>query len=133
MEAARLVLYRLEDEERTRKHGALVGRFFRYRNCYSCPEKESDYWWLYVAVTAMDEHGSLRVLKFQTDKEGKVSIEPRTFAMGELFTDGKYIEITEADFIAARRELLQHIESALSVDAVDPSVADPGTLTTRDK
>lgn len=59
----------------TRKaNQAKVGKFFRTRNSYSCPEKPSDYWWLYAEVTRMDEYGMLYVTEFQTDKNGDINI-----------------------------------------------------------
>ena len=52
---------------------ALVGRTFRYRNCYSCPEKPSDYWWVWRVVEGTDGFG-LRVRDFAVDKYGEFTM-----------------------------------------------------------
>lgn len=58
------------DEIRTKEYEALnakdVGKYFRYRNCYSCPSKSEDYWWLYMKVLSVSG-GCLEVFKFQKD------------------------------------------------------------------
>lgn len=51
-----------------------VGKFYRTRNNHSCPEKPSDYWWVYAEVKRMDECGMLYVTEFQTDCHGNISI-----------------------------------------------------------
>ncbi|MGB1226239.1 MAG: hypothetical protein ACPHCN_19145, partial [Mycobacterium sp.] len=43
-------LSELREEERREENDDLVGRFFVYRNCYSCPDGPEDYWNLYTAV-----------------------------------------------------------------------------------
>lgn len=72
---------RIEGEKRRAEASKVVGKCFRYRNSYSCPQTEADYWWLYRRVTLADKHGWLRVFDFQTDKDGKTSIEPGNRAM----------------------------------------------------
>lgn len=52
-----------------------VGKTFRYRNSYSCPEKPSDYWTMWAKVTRMGEDGILYATQFQTDKYGNVDIK----------------------------------------------------------
>jgi hypothetical protein len=64
----------IEQAERQRDLSALVGRSFRYRNCYSCPESEAERWWMYTRITGVHE-GTLQGLRFQTDKNGKAEIE----------------------------------------------------------
>lgn len=68
-------LNELTDARDASAAAALVGRTFRYRNCYSCPEDDADYWWLYTRILSSDEHGSLSILNFQTDKNGRAEIE----------------------------------------------------------
>lgn len=64
---------KIEHESRTETNRQHVGRYFKYRNCYSCPEKPSDYWWHYVKVQKVDDAGMLTVFMFETDKYGKTS------------------------------------------------------------
>jgi len=65
----------IESEQRKTANGAKVGCYFRTRNGYSCPQKPSDYWWLYAKCTRMDDDGFLYAFKFQTDCHGKIEIE----------------------------------------------------------
>lgn len=64
----------IEDAEHEAHKLALVGKCFKYRNCYSCPEKPSDYWWVYRIVLAPNS-----VLDFQIDKDGKLTVEPNGY------------------------------------------------------
>ncbi len=52
---------------------------YKGRNNYSCPEKPSDYWWLYVKILdfVQDSDGYVHfvVEKFQTDKDGQCYFE----------------------------------------------------------
>jgi hypothetical protein len=75
LDAARAVISAAEDSERAAINKSHVGRFYRYRNCYSCPETDADYWWLYIAVTGVDEYGNLQGWSVQTDKDGKLTLE----------------------------------------------------------
>ena len=54
---------------------ANVGKCSKYRNCYSCPSKASDYWWMYVRIVAVED-GSYVVQRFQRDSYGKASMDP---------------------------------------------------------
>lgn len=67
--------------KRRLKSGAnkLIGNCYRFKNCYSLPERASDYWWFYVKITHMDEHGVLRGTAFQRDKEGKIEIDKNAY------------------------------------------------------
>lgn len=68
-------LNELTDARDAAESAALVGKMYRYRNSYSCPEDEADYWQLYTKVLSSNDHGSLSVLNFQTDKDGRAEIE----------------------------------------------------------
>ncbi len=88
-------LGKIEDAEAKTKARALEGRYFKYRNCYSCPEKPSDYWWLYAAVTGVKD-GSAHSLQFQTDKYGQVIVETE-----KHFTGNGFMEIPREELRAA--------------------------------
>lgn len=65
---------KMKSAEVRKANSPKVGKFYRTRNNYSCPEKPSDYWWVYAEVTRMDEYGMLYVTEFQTDRHGNISI-----------------------------------------------------------
>lgn len=48
-------------------------KYFVYRNnCYSCPEKESDYWNVYYKVINVNEYGGIEAISLQKDKYGRI-------------------------------------------------------------
>jgi hypothetical protein len=65
---------KIESAKVREKNRPKVGKFYRARNNYSCPEKRSDYWWVYAEVTRMDEFGMLYATEIQTDRHGNISI-----------------------------------------------------------
>lgn len=105
MEPLRAELYKVEDAERKAEHAKLIGRCFKYRNCYSCPKEESDYWWMYTKVTGMGDGYWPKAFQFQTDKDGKIEIE---YARHHANLGG-YVEITAKEFNAAWRKLQRQI------------------------
>lgn len=71
-------LYAVEVAERIKKNSVFVGKTFKYRNSYSCPEKPTDYWWMYAKVTECSEaDGLLYATTFQTDKYGDMTVQTR--------------------------------------------------------
>jgi hypothetical protein len=75
----------------------LIGTFYKYRNNYSCPEKPSDYWWLYIHVTGLK--GTMLIGNtFQTDKYGKCEFEKERVADSVIAGAKK---ITKAEYIKA--------------------------------
>lgn len=86
----------------------LIGRFFKYRNCYSCP-KPDEYWWLYSRITAYED-GGLLADEFQTDKDGRIDIKFNIWKpyLG-LESRGGYIEITKAEYLKAKKRLQDQI------------------------
>lgn len=53
----------------------LEGTYQKYRNCYSCPEKPSDYWYIYRRINLVKADGTMIVDRFQIDKYGDVRLE----------------------------------------------------------
>lgn len=104
IEKARLELSELEANERLKGNQSFVGKFFKYRNCYSCP-KEDEYWWLYIAINQVSDDGALLSWNFQKDIYGRIEIqEDRIY----LPLD-RYIEISEKEFREAYYNLIQEI------------------------
>lgn len=106
-DSLRKKICQLEEMELAPKRKALLGKCFKYRNCYSLPEKPSDYWFLYLRVMAIS--GSTAICqKFQIDKDGKLELDlrHRKFHPEGLITDGSnYIPISEAEFLRAKRRI----------------------------
>lgn len=95
IDTARAELHEIQAREAEERNRQLVGKCFIYRNCYSCPEGPQDYWWLYVRVIGVSD-ASLQVLQFQTDKYGKVEIEPAQLC-GQLGSGHQEIPREEFD------------------------------------
>lgn len=62
------------DLEREKEFKKYVGKYYKYKNSYSCPQTEEDYWWTYTYVKELKDNG-LIVFSVQTDKYGKITIE----------------------------------------------------------
>lgn len=68
------------------KYKSLVGKYFKLKNCYSCPENDSDYWYSYykiISITPNDifYHGDAiscrcTVVLFEEDKHGVIRFDP---------------------------------------------------------
>lgn len=83
-------------EGRKASNRKLVGKHYKFRNCYSCPDKESDYWWSYTKVIGVED-GAVILWNFQTDKYGEISIKFRDI---HTTIHHGYVEITQDEFRA---------------------------------
>jgi hypothetical protein len=83
------------------------GRYFKYRNSFSCPEKESDYWWMYVRVDKVDNIHWMKGITFQTDRDGKISVEQDKSIMESLCQQ----EITKSAFDYAFNKMITKIQN----------------------
>ena len=100
-------LSRIRSDKYKSENGSKVGKTFRTRNSYSCPEKPSDYWWLYAKVTRMDNAGMLHATTFQTDKYGVVSVN-----FDQCVHHAQYYDpCPAADFKTAWKALLKKLNS----------------------
>lgn len=73
--AAQNELARRQREQCIAANKHKVGKYFKTRNNYSCPEKRSDYWWTYERCIGMDKDGMLKTFQFETDKYGDVLVK----------------------------------------------------------
>ncbi|MET3225713.1 hypothetical protein ABIE85_001460 [Bradyrhizobium diazoefficiens] len=105
---AQMKLHRLEVAQREAANGAKVGKTFKYRNSYSCPEKPSDYWWMYSKVTHMKD-GLLYATTFQTDKYGNVHVKTNE---GCYHMQG-HTPIPAGEFNRAWKALRKKLDAAL--------------------
>jgi hypothetical protein len=96
-------LHRLRDAETLKDSKALVGKCFKYRNCYSCPKGPSDYWWLYVKVVRVGDYWPVSI-EFQTDRDGSITIK-----QNDCFMRHEHTEIPAREFNAAWKKLQRRI------------------------
>lgn len=84
----------IQDAQNSKENRKLLERCFRTRNNYSCPEKASDYWWLYFKVLRT---GSLvTCLSFEIDPNGNIIIRPSAEYYGHQIAE--YESITNEAF-----------------------------------
>lgn len=110
-----------EEKELIEKHypefKKLEGTFYKTRNNYSCPEKPSDYWWLYTKITEIkpDDVYDTRYngvachfkgWSFQTCKNGNFSVEQEK--IGYVHSLGK--QITEQEFVEAWNKAMSNLD-----------------------
>lgn len=82
LEAAKAVIaahYAAEVQQRIAEHRPLIGKFFRHRNSYGGDRKK---WWLYIAVTGVDDGGVPTGWTFQHTSGDVVQIERVTWLSG---------------------------------------------------
>lgn len=99
----------IEGEKRQQRNAELLGKCFAYRNSYSCPQDESDYWTHYTKITDISDSGRLSGISFQRDKDGKIEFEPRNWIsestlQREIST--QEFDATFVRFVNLARELL---------------------------
>lgn len=93
-------------KKQTQKAQKLVGKYFKSRNSYSCPEGEKDKWWLYMAIVAAKD-GNCITVDFQIDKNGDVSVEKK-------YHDPQFFENSDGYFPITKEEYLKEFSSAIS-------------------
>ena len=73
-----------------------LNKYFVYRNdCYSCPEKESDYWNVYYKVININEYGGIEAISLQKDRYGRIESQITQMSPElEEITKEEYIEET---------------------------------------
>lgn len=85
----------IEQRENAKIAKTKIGKCFKYRNSYSCPEGPEDYWWLYFYITHVED-GYAMAIRFQVDKHGRIIIErDGLFPMSLNFTEYREIPLSE--------------------------------------
>lgn len=105
-------LSRIEAAERLKANRGLVGKCYVYRNSYSCPETEADYWPLYKKIISLDEFGNFQTLQFENDNSGQLTIKSDKW--GSLH--GDYVEITQEEFEQQAERFLKAVAEALGFE-----------------
>lgn len=95
-----------QNAERERENRALLGKCFKYRNSYSCPEKPSDYWWLYTKVVGL-EGPNIFYTEFEVAKDGRISINFNRQCYASMIHG--HVEIRASEFNKAWRALQSKI------------------------
>lgn len=94
----------LRDAEVLKESLTMVGKCFKYRNCYSMPQTEAYYWWYYAKVIGIGEYWP-KAFTFQIDKDGKIEIEYKT----TFHRMQGYTQIPAREFDAAWRKVQKRI------------------------
>ena len=62
------------------------GKYFTYRNSYSLPKKEADYWLVYFHVRQVVGVNQFEVFRFQTTRDGEMTCEIKVVSEWQLET-----------------------------------------------
>lgn len=82
-------------------------KFFKTRTNYSCPEKPSDYWFIYQRVNKITSVSYCEITSFSIDKNGVILIEKDKY----YFISMLHQEITEKEFYNKFDKLIDKIKS----------------------
>lgn len=74
IESLRLELWNLQNEHFERRMEEHLGKYFKYRNSYSAPCSDKDYWWIYGKLIRTMNKNCI-MLTFQIDCNGQIIIE----------------------------------------------------------
>jgi hypothetical protein len=99
-------LYKFEDKRKLEKNSLLINKYYKYRNCHSCPKSDDDKWWLYQKTLKLDENKDLISLFFETDEYGEIKIHEGSGHVWEGWQ-----EISLEEFFKAWSDLLIRINS----------------------
>ena len=84
-----------------------IGRCFKFKNSYSCPETEVDYWWVYKRVLGHHEHANAFIsFSFETDIQGNHTTNNQAWDM----LSG-WIECPEEEYLEAWRDFVININN----------------------
>jgi hypothetical protein len=98
----------IDEREKRQANLKFVGKYFKFKNCYSCPEGEKDYWTGYTKVLKLDGIG-LRCTQFEIDQSGKAWMTSNMFRM-DVGTEN---QITKREYDKAVAKFKAHIEKCL--------------------
>lgn len=90
-------LQEIERKENAELAAGFKPGYYKYHNSYSCPQNESDYWWLYAKTIRVNEDGDTIAFKFEKTKYGYIDIKPEDY----FHRINGFIEITKDEFETA--------------------------------
>jgi len=88
----------------------LVGTYWKYKNSYSFPEEESDYWYIYRRIDSIFNN-SLQCTDVQIDKDGRAEIRSREISWYGL--GGNWQPSDKKEFIKSATHFKKFINKAL--------------------
>lgn len=89
-------LQAIQHEEEKSKY---IGKSYKSLNNYSCPEKDSDYWYEYYYVTESVTNSFLvDVINFSTDSLGSMQLRTQALSINSI---DYWEEITKDEYLAA--------------------------------
>lgn len=95
IETAREELAGIQAVEYKAKYMPMLGKCFKYRNSYSCPQTEADYWYMYARIVDVGD-SRLKLFRFQLDSTGKFEVE--RYAEVPCLTES-YVPIGAREFL----------------------------------
>lgn len=72
------------------------GSYWKFRNSYSCPQSNADYWWMHRRITNVTPDGCMDVLDFQIDKDGRLDVRDAKRMPWEMMSG--WVPSTEGDW-----------------------------------
>lgn len=102
-----------EQEEILPKRLAFIGKCFKYRNSYSCPQEESDYWWLWIRIIGLKDE-RLIALEASKDSFRKICFGKQELSCYDGTIDEKYKEVTQAEWEKAINSLLTEAKEVMN-------------------
>ena len=101
------------------KFEKLIGKCFKYKNSYSCPDTENDYWYIYTKVTSIEKSdlyvsgenvlSNFKGVSFQKCKYGIITIESNKSTYVHCIGE----EIPEEEYDKAKRALKNELYQIL--------------------
>lgn len=95
----------LEEKERIEKEWPewkeRGGTFWKFRNSYSCPKDDSDFWWKYLHISNVTQDGLMDTLEFQIDKDGRLTVQEQKRIRWNLYHG--YVPATAEEWHEAAR------------------------------
>lgn len=102
-------LWKIEKEERKEDNQKYIGKYFKYRNSYSCPTPE-EHWWFYMAITGVGKDGDIISWSFQKDIYEHIEIEINNTSTGFL---NDCTEISKTEFWIAFSSIVGKVNTLL--------------------
>jgi hypothetical protein len=101
----RNILMKKEAVAKTKVLKKYVGKYFKAKNCFSCPESEEDYWTIYIHVLGLTEDGWLDFVSFQKNIHDNISIDRSTLPNVSGWTSS-----TQEEFNSALSKIMDELQ-----------------------
>ena len=101
----RIKLDKIEEKKIAREQCKYVGKYYKFRNCYS----DQNYWYEYLKVLRLDNDNNLKCLLFCKDTYNIYRIEKDYTSMYYSSLNNRWIEITEQEFTLEWKKMLSEI------------------------